>query len=374
MGPPLCDELLALVEHMFTEDEADVVRHIKPWKPKTAAHLADASGRPLAEVREILDRLANQKHVIFSFGKGDGTRYFILPIVPGTFESVLVRKSPDSVTPWHKRFAELYEALYDTGYLAAYNRRPVNAVRYLPVGEAVKATPMALPSDRLEEIMERYSDFAVGVCQCRLSKRLVGDGCGRMLETCTVMGEFAPRLIDEGRMRRASREEVLEIKAAAEKEGLVTWMLNDESSRLFKCSCSCCGCCCGALRQIAEFSAPGMIAPPHFMPRLDPRLCNNCGKCAKACHMRAVEVSGEGEAKRYVHHAERCIGCGVCVVSCPQGALSMVEVPGYREPPSNILAYLARHGHNYMLSGLQAWSARRRGGERLGGKRTGKSP
>ncbi len=360
MGPPVCDELVALVEHMFTEEEADVVRHIKPWRPKTAASIAASTGRPLHEVKDILERLAHEKYIIFSFGQDDKARYFVLPIVPGTFESVLIRKSPDSVTPWHRRFAELYEGLYDTGYLKVYNHKPVNAVRYLPVGESIQATPMALPSDRLEVVMDPYSDFAVGVCQCRLTKQLMDDGCGRMLETCMVMGDFAPTLINEGRMRRADKQEVLEIKAAAEKEGLVTWMMNDESTRLFRCSCSCCGCCCGVLRQISEFNAPGMIAPPHFLPRIDSRLCKNCGKCAKACHMKAMVVVEEGEKKQHIHQKERCIGCGVCVVACPQGALTMVEVPGYKEPPANMVTYLAKYGHNFALSGLKAWSSRRR--------------
>jgi NAD-dependent dihydropyrimidine dehydrogenase PreA subunit len=357
----MCEELIALVEHMFTTEEAEVVRHLKPWRPKSAASLASATGRPLGEVKEILQRLVHEKHVIFSFGKEEHERFFILPIVPGTFESVLVRKSLDSVTPWHKRFAELYEALYSTGFASEYYYKPVGAIRYLPVGEAVQAQPAALPSDRLEEIMERYSDFAVGVCQCRLSKQLVGEGCGRMLETCTVMGDFAPGLISEGRMKRASMKDVLEIKAAAEKEGLVTWMMNDESAKLFKSSCSCCGCCCGALRLISEFSSPGMIAPPHFMPRVDAAFCSNCGKCAKACPMGSMVMEEAGEVKRLVHKPERCIGCGLCSVACPKGAISMREVPGYREPPPHFPSYLARYGHNYVINGIKAWLSRQRG-------------
>jgi NAD-dependent dihydropyrimidine dehydrogenase PreA subunit len=360
IGPPICDELIALVEHMFTEEEAEVVRHLKPWIPRTAASLARASSRPLGEVKEIMHRLAHERYIILSIGRDNKELFLIMPIVPGTFENVLVRKSPQSASPWHRRFAELYEALFGTGFAAKYHYKPVNAIRYLPVGEVVRAEPMALPSDRLEEIMERFDDFAVGVCQCRLSRQMVGEGCGRMLETCTVMGDFAPELIRSGRMKQASRKDILEIKAAAEKEGLVTWMMNDESSKFFKCSCSCCGCCCGALRQISEFNAPGMIAPPHFMPHIDSSLCNECGACVKACPMGALVMEKEGEEKRLVHKPERCIGCGLCVVACPQDAMIMREVPGYREPPAHLPAYLARYGRNYVINGLKAWYYRQR--------------
>jgi len=360
VGPPICDELLALIEHMFTEEEAEVACHIKPWVPRTAASLARACGRPLSEVKEVLHRLAHEKYVLISFGEGDRELFAMLPILPGTFESVLVRPDPDSVTPWLRRFAELYEALYDTGFTTAYNRKPVGAVRYIPVEEAISALPMTLPSERLDMIMDRYDDFAIGVCQCRLSKQLVGEGCGKMLETCTVMGDFAPVLVREGRMKQASKEDVLEVKAAAEKEGLVTWMMADDSTKLFRSSCSCCGCCCGALRQVTQFNSTGFVAPPHFMPSIDRSACVYCGKCAEVCPMGAIEVSGEGQSKTIIHRPERCIGCGLCAVACDKDALALEEVPGYREPPANFLSYILRDGRNYAINGFKVWRERRR--------------
>ncbi len=360
LGPPLCDEFIALVEHMYTEEEAEVVRHIKPWRLKSAASIASASGRPLSEVKEVLRRLAHEKYLLITVGKGEKEHFAILPIVPGTFEHVLIRKSPESVTPWHQRFAELFEALYSTGYVAEYNSRPTHSVRYLPVAEAVEAMPMAMPSERLEAIMDDYDDFAVGVCQCRLTKTLLGEGCGRPLEVCMVMGSFASRLASEGRARRVDRQEAVEIKKAAEKEGLITWMLNDRSSKSFRCSCSCCGCCCDALRQITEFNVPGFIAPPHYLPHIDREACNACGKCAKVCTLGAVEVTGEGDGKRVEQKTERCIGCGLCAVACPENAVTMREVPGYVEPPAHVPAYLARYGHNYLFNTYKVWSSRRR--------------
>lgn len=359
MGPRMCDELMALVEHMLTDEEADVMRHMKPFRPRTAAGLAKASGRTLEEIKPILHGLAHEKYILASVGEGRREVFSLLPIIPGTFESVLVRISPDSATPWHARFAELFEALYETGFVTEYLKKPTEGVRYLPVGESIENQPMALPSDRLEEILERYDDFAVGVCQCRLSKQLVGDGCGKMLETCTVMGDWAPVLVRQGRMREVSRRDLLEIKREAEKQGLVTWMMNEESGKFTSCTCSCCGCCCGALRTVSEFNVPGFFAPPHFMPSIDRAGCNLCGKCAKVCPMKALVMLGEEDSKLLVHKSERCIGCGLCAVACSTRTLTMSALPDYRKPPRGWLSHLARYAPSYLSNYRHVRSERR---------------
>jgi hypothetical protein len=137
-GPPMSDALVALVVHMFTADEADIVQHLKPFRAKKASTLARESGRPLYEVGPMLERLAREKYVIFSFGHGGHERFTLLPVVPGTFEAVLMKKSTDEFTEWHRRFAELFEAIFSTGYMADYSVKPVNPVRYIPIGEVIE--------------------------------------------------------------------------------------------------------------------------------------------------------------------------------------------------------------------------------------------
>jgi MinD superfamily P-loop ATPase len=83
--------------------------------------------------------------------------------------------------------------------------------------------------------------------------------------------------------------------------------------------------------MINEFNAPGFIAPPHFLPRLNGSRCIHCGKCAKNCPMGAIIV--DTQQKKYTHLTERCIGCGLCAVACDgRFALAMEPVPDYRLP------------------------------------------
>ena len=55
------------------------------------------------------------------------------------------------------------------------------------VARAIEAHPMALPSDRLEVLLDRYQTFGVGQCQCRMAMKVLGQGCGKPLSNCTVM-------------------------------------------------------------------------------------------------------------------------------------------------------------------------------------------
>ena len=171
---------------------------------------------------------------------------------------------------------------------------PTPLVRYLPVGKAIEAHPMALPTDKLEVVLDQFETFGIGQCQCRMAMQVLGRGCGKPLGNCTVMGQWAERGIEEGMLRQVSKKEALEIKREAESHGMVNWMMNVESPR-GQCSCSCCGCCCHAMRMVNEFNAPGFIAPPHFLPRLDAAKCISCGRCAKSCPMGAIVVDTGGK-------------------------------------------------------------------------------
>ncbi len=356
MGPPVCDELMAFVQHLFTEEEAAVVRRLSPLRGKTAEQVARAEHRPVEEVAEILQRLAQKKRAIGSTGSDGSQRYQLLPIMPGIFEMVLITETPESLSDWHRKFVELVEALYETGYAAAFSQHPTRTIRYLPVSRVADAHPMALPSDRMGAILDRFTIFGIGQCQCRTTMAALGHGCAKPLGNCTVMGDWAAQGIRDGWLKPAHRRDVLEAKREAESHGLVSFVLNVESTR-GQVSCSCCGCCCKAMRTMTEFNAPSLVAPPHFLPQFDPARCTYCGKCAAACPMGAMTIHLRDGSRG--HAAHRCIGCGLCAVACPQpSTITMEPVPDYRRPYGSWFSLVAHSAPAMLRNVWKAWRRR----------------
>lgn len=50
--------------------------------------------------------------------------------------------------------------------------------------------------------------------------------------------------------------------------------------------------------------------------------CQNCvrASCVEACMAGALQYSGQGNV---IHDAEQCVGCGMCVMVCPFGAINL---------------------------------------------------
>ncbi|UCD85268.1 MAG: 4Fe-4S binding protein, partial [Deltaproteobacteria bacterium] len=339
IGPHISDELAALVRHLFSEEEAEVAQHLKIISGKTADYIAKCIHRPVEEVEAILLRLADEKRAVLAFSPEDKPKtYRLLPLMPGTFEMVLWGGKDDE---WRRKFGELYNTVFNTGYIKRHLKVPVPVVRYIPVEESISTSPVAIPSDLLSEMIRGSDSFAVGVCVCRLALNFEGHEADLPRDTCLAIGKLADFMFERDIMRRVDRSEALEIKQRASKAGLATLSLNVDFTNP-NYSCSCCSCCCVALRSISQFNTPGLIAPPHFIPSRNEGVCKQCRTCIEHCPMGVYELTDTG----WIYRRERCIGCGVCASVCPQKAIQMEPVKDYHPPPTNYLNFGLNLGRN----------------------------
>ena len=338
-GPRITPELAALVRHLFTDEEAEVAQYLEIGRGRDAGYVAQRVHRPLEEAGKILSRLADDKRALLALEPENKPRtYRLLPLMPGTFELVLMEGKEDE---WHKEFGRLYDAVYNTGYIKEVLAIPVPFARYIPVEETINATPMAIPSDHLAEMIKSTRSLALGVCVCRQARNWEGHDKDLPRETCLTLGSLAEFMITRGIMRRTDQSEAIEIKRRANEAGLATLSINVNFDNP-NFSCSCCGDCCVALRSLTQFNTPGIVAPPHFLPSREVKTCTQCQKCVKRCPTKAHVLAD----KKWTFKKERCIGCGLCASTCPTKSMSMQPVKNYRRPPADYLRFglnLGRH-------------------------------
>ncbi len=68
---------------------------------------------------------------------------------------------------------------------------------------------------------------------------------------------------------------------------------------------------------------PSVLSQQEFVcgsqARIDPGLCDGCGRCSEACAFRAIGME-QGKARIRLN---RCEGCGLCMLICPQKAITL---------------------------------------------------
>ncbi len=321
MGPPMSEKLVAIVAHLFTPEEARLCRYLSFMYPKSTAGIARKSGIHPDALAPLLDGMVHKRIIITIAG-----RYMLYPLIPGTFEHILRTGERDA---WHAAYAEQINDLIDTGYLKDYFSRPINAIRNIPVRHEARAGSVIADSDLVSEMIDGHRHFAVfHTCPCRHSMRLIGHECKRASadDGCITFGEFSLGIEKDGNGRTVSKEELIDIVAERRAKNLVFFTSNILPNSP-TAICTCCDCCCRALKIHNSFSRH-LVAPPRAVAVVDGSLCNNCGRCVRPCN------TGAHSLKNRLHHYDSalCIGCGNCVASCGRKAIDMMENAAYRPP------------------------------------------
>jgi ferredoxin len=228
-----------------------------------------------------------------------------------------------------RELAEICEA-YAKVYGDQFFKNQPQLMQVVPVEKEIQATHEALPYEKVSSIIETGKSFHVQDCICKKEQGLLDNPCNRPLEVCLAIAPIEGVFDDRRNGRILSRQEAYALIDKCEEDALVHLTWNVKSGHFF--ICNCCGCCCGVLRSINEWGISNAVNS-YYLAEIDPEACAACGTCAdERCQVNAIE---EGE-DAYSVIKEKCIGCGLCVSTCPSEAIQMVrKQPEEIVPPPN---------------------------------------
>ncbi len=149
------------------------------------------------------------------------------------------------------------------------------------------------------------------------ARELVGEGCGKPLETCLSFDGAALNTARSGVGRLITVEEAIIIVEKAKRAGLVLQPANSQNPIFL---CMCCSCCCGVLRHLKLEPNPGSMVASAFIAFHDELKCALCGACVEICPMEALTSDEDGSI---LFDEPRCIGCGLCVSVCPSESMQL---------------------------------------------------
>jgi Na+-translocating ferredoxin:NAD+ oxidoreductase subunit B len=314
---------IRILEQLFTPEEAEITLELSAIpEPPATIHKRLKSKISLPELTETLDEMA-KKGIILSFPIEGEVRYGKLIFAIGMYERQLKR-----LTPEFERMARQY---MEEAFGNAFHSKKTTQMRTVPVNQAIAVERNVATYDSIRSYVESSpGPFAKLTCICRHGRDLLGEKCKQtsLRENCLTFGMAAQHMADYGGARFISREEMLELLDAADKEGLV---LQPENTKNPLFVCCCCGCCCGVLTSAKRFPSPAEYFSATYYADVDAEVCESCGACQVRCQMDAISAD-DGKTKV---DRTRCIGCALCMTTCPSGALKLKENEVRKTPPDD---------------------------------------
>ena len=327
-GAPPSDLLYRILQMLFSEEEAKRVA-LLPIKPFHADEAATIWKVTLAEARSMLDKLAD-RGLLIDVEEDGASVYSLPPPMAGFFEFSMMRVRSDID---QKALAELFyqylnveddfvKALFTTGE-TQLGRALVHEPSLTP-----EISLHILDYERASEVIKTANHRAIGVCYCRHKMKHLGKACSAPMNICMTFNDAAESLIKHGIARSVDVAEDMELLHQAYEHNLVQFGENGREQVSF--ICNCCGCCCEAMLAARRFGTMHPVHTTNYIPVIDERTCNGCGKCVDVCPVEAMGLVSAGDPSHKKKKKARiddnlCLGCGVCVRSCREASLRLKE-------------------------------------------------
>ncbi len=310
---------IRLLKKIFTPEQADLFCDMR-LSFETAEQIAIRTGRPLEGLEEMLIAMGDAGQ-LFAIQLGEQWFFKMLPWVFGIYEFQLSR--------FDRELAELNEE-YGPVFVSQFYKSKPQLMQVLPIEEEISLQQEALPYERVSAIIEHGQSFRASDCICKKEQGLVGKPCDRPVQVCLAIAPVPGIFEDSPHGRVITRDEAYELLRQSEESGLVHLTANVQNGHIY--ICNCCKCCCGVLRSINELGIPAAdVVNSHYYAVIDAEECISCGVCRdERCQVGAIEET----ENTYRIIPSRCIGCGLCISTCPTSAIHLIHKdPDKREIP-----------------------------------------
>lgn len=338
--------LVDILKHLLKEDEVDFIFAFKRKASQTMEQLKKSSKLSEEEILEKTNILA-KKCVISNQPNRHGVMVYKLLSFVRIFEVSFMRDLEPS--DYNKKLANLFAKAFDEldAFFQEYYDFMIQMTQNLPpitrtlpilinrksqkdieinINEELEVpVEQILLTQKVEEIIAKFDDIALGNCYCRHHRDLLDDPCkiDAPRKNCLTFGKAARHLSKQGFARLISKDEALKILQEAEEAGLIhrTWHVKFDINNDVISICNCCICCC-------VYSGPNLSVPHtsanNYLAKVNQDICNGCDICVEKCHYEAIQLNDDRKAEI---KKEYCIGCGLCASFCPESAISLLEGP-----------------------------------------------
>jgi len=186
--------------------------------------------------------------------------------------------------------------------------------KVIPISRSLETCQYVLPTEQVSELLRKAKSIALAECNCRKHYQR----CDNPLEVCFYLNEFADRFVTLNQARYVEIDEALDILEIANEKGLVYLSLYMPDHEIYAL-CSCCTCCCHDLQIVRLYNRKDLMVRSDYVAVTNFDSCSHCGNCIDRCIFEARYW--ENDKMRF--DAELCYGCGLCVTTCPEEAITM---------------------------------------------------
>ena len=288
-----CPEYWGLV-NVLDDEMVDIALSMKQRVPMTLEEIAKAAGRSDTKALEAkLQEMSCIGLLEYNWENTQHVKQYLLPLfVPGAAEFFNMRK--DFVDE-HPEVCDFFERMSRLPLEKVTPMVPLGGagigMHVVPVEKAIPADSQSVSIEHLSHWLKKYDTYAIGVCSCRRSQTVRGEGSGDLADLwCIAVGDCAKYSIETGKDgHEATYEEVMEVLQRAEDEGYVHQITNIDGEDKIFAICNCAPGVCYALRTSQLFNTPNMSRSA-YIAHVDKENCVACGKCVEVCPAGAAKL------------------------------------------------------------------------------------